>query len=214
MERIGLLGGTFDPVHQGHLALAVQAAEELHLDRVLFIPATDPPHKRQLWASYGHRVAMLEATLAEHEGLAVSLIEAECPSPSYTATTLLELHQRLAGCLHFLIGADSLLELHLWYRWQELLRLTRFVVISRPGIPSAAVQQALERLPGPFYPDASKRHWQRADGAEFTLLCNRLQENISSTAIRDLLRRGEKSDVLDRRVMEYIVREGLYGFSS
>ncbi len=193
VERIGLLGGTFDPVHHGHLAIAAQAAEELRLDRVLFIPAADPPHKRKTWANYGQRVAMLEAALADDDRFSISLIEAELPAPSYTVDTLLELRKRLAGQFYFLIGADSLLELHLWHRFQDLLKLTKFIVISRPGIPLPAMRQAMERLPG-----------------NFVLLVNRLKEDISSSAIREQLRQGEKTELLDRRVMGYIEWEGLY----
>jgi nicotinate-nucleotide adenylyltransferase len=213
MERLGLFGGTFDPVHRGHLAIAAQAAEELRLDRVLFIPAADPPHKRKTWANYGQRVAMLEAALAGQERFAVSLLEAELPSPSYTVDTLLELHKRLVGqccSLHFLIGADSLLELHLWYRCQDLLRLTKFIVISRPGISLTAMRQAIERLPGSFLSDTAGMRWRRDDGAEFAFILNRVKEDISSTAIRTQLQRGEKPEFLDKRVWEYIEQEGLY----
>ena len=209
MERSGLFGGTFDPVHAGHLAIAEQAADELRLDQVLFIPAADPPHKRKTWASYGQRVAMLEAALADRSRFSISLIEAELPAPSYTVDTLRELRNRLAGQFYFLLGADSLLELHLWHRFQDLLKLTKFIVISRPGIPLAAMRQAMERLPGPFLPDAAGMRWQRDDGAEFVLLINRLKEDVSSSAIREQIRRGEKTELLDRRVMGYIEREGL-----
>ncbi|MGX9726056.1 MAG: nicotinate-nucleotide adenylyltransferase [Candidatus Electronema sp. VV] len=211
MERIGLFGGTFDPVHAGHLAIAEQAAEELRLDQVLFIPAADPPHKRKTWASYGQRVAMLEAAVADHSRFSISLIEAELPAPSYTVDTLLELRKRLAGQFYFLIGADSLLELHLWYRYQELLQLTNFAVISRPGIALDAMRQVMERLPpGPFLPDAAGMRWQREDGAEFVFLINRLKEDVSSSAIREQIRRGEKTEMLDGQVMEYIEQEGFY----
>ena len=211
MERIGLFGGTFDPVHCGHLAIAEQAAEELRLEQILFIPAPDPPHKRRTMATYGQRVAMLELALAEHSRFSVSLLEAELPAPSYTVDTLLELRKRLAGQFYFLIGADSLLELHLWYRLEELLRLTNFAVISRPGIALVAMQEAIARLPGSFLPDDAKQmHWQRADGAEFFLLVNRLKEDVSSTAIRAQLRRGEKTVMLDRRVMGVVEKERLY----
>jgi nicotinate-nucleotide adenylyltransferase len=193
MERIGLFGGTFDPVHRGHLAIAGQAAEELRLDQVLFIPAADPPHKRKTWADYGQRVAMLELALAEHSRFSISLLEAELPAPSYTVDTLLELRKRLAGQFYFLIGADSLLELHLWHRQAELLSLSNFAVISRPGISLDAMRQAIARLPG-----------------NFVLLVNRLKENISSSAIREQLRRGEKIELLDRRVAGYIEAERLY----
>jgi len=211
MERIGLFGGTFDPVHCGHVAIAEQAAEELRLDQVLFIPAPDPPHKRKTAATYGQRVAMLELALAGHSCFSVSLLEAELPAPSYTVDTLLELRKRLAGQFYFLIGADSLLELHLWHRLEELLRLTNFAVISRPGTALAAMRQAVARLPGCFLPDdAEQMRWLRADGTEFVLLVNRLKEDVSSTVIREKLRHGEKTELLDRRVMGYIERERLY----
>ncbi len=210
MERIGFFGGTFDPVHRGHIAIASQAAEELRLDQVLFIPAADPPHKRKTWANYGQRVAMLEAALADHSRFGISLIEAELPAPSYTVDTLMELRKRLAGQFYFILGADSLLDIHLWHRFQDLLKLTKFIVISRPGIPLAAMRKAMERLPGPFLPDATGMRWLRVDGAEFILLINRLKEDISSSAIREQLRQGEKTELLDRRVMGYIERERLY----
>ena len=210
MERIGLFGGTFDPVHAGHLAIAEQVAEELRLDQVLFIPAADPPHKRKTWASYGQRVAMLEAALAGHSRFSISLIEAELPAPSYTVDTLLELRKRLAGQFYFLLGADSLLELHLWHRFQDLLKLTKFIVISRPGIPLAAMRQAMERLPGPFLPDAAGMRWLRADGAEFILLVNRLKEDISSSTIREQIRRGNEPVELNEHVREHVAKNSLY----
>ena len=211
MERIGLFGGTFDPVHCGHLAIAEQAAEELRLEQMIFIPAPDPPHKPRTMATYGQRVAMLELALAGQSRFSVSLLEAELPAPSYTVDTLLELRKRLAGQFYFLIGADSLLELHLWYRLEELLRLTNFAVISRPGIALDAMRQAIARLPGGFLPmDAGQMHWQRAGGAEFVLLVNRLKEDVSSTAIRAQLRRGEKTELLDKRVVEFVEKERLY----
>ncbi len=221
--RIGLFGGTFDPVHKGHLAIACQAAEEARLDQVLFIPAADPPHKKTPGASYWHRVAMLEIMLEtalrgpslEQDCLAISLLEAELPFPSYTVDTLSELKKRLHGPIfYFIIGADSLLDLHRWYQYQELLSLTHFIVISRPGISLAAMQGAVQRLPGSFLPDTlsgQKKRWLRSDGAEILLLVNRLQEDISSTMIRAGLGQGrEEPDEIDSRVLEYIMREGLY----
>ena len=149
-RRIGLFGGTFDPVHKGHLAIAEQAAEELRLEQILFIPAPDPPHKRRTGATYRQRVAMLELALVGHSRFSISLLETELSAPSYTVDTLLELRRRLPGQFYFLIGADSLLELHRWHQYQKLLNLTCFIVISRPGISLTAMQQAVEHLPGFF----------------------------------------------------------------
>ncbi|MDU9048285.1 MAG: nicotinate (nicotinamide) nucleotide adenylyltransferase [Candidatus Electrothrix sp. Rat3] len=226
IARIGLFGGTFDPVHKGHLAIARQASEEARLDQVLFIPAADPPHKKTPGASYRHRVAMLETAfnrapvdraLVDQERFAISLLEAELPFPSYTVDTLVELKKRLLypRC-YFIIGADSLLDLHRWYQYQRLLRLTHFIVLSRPGISLAAMQSAVQRLPGSFLPDTSsgqQKRWRSSNGAEILLLVNRLKKDISSTMIRAELRQGrvpESMDSLESRVREYIAREGLY----
>jgi nicotinate-nucleotide adenylyltransferase len=234
-ERIGLFGGTFDPVHAGHLAIAERAAQQLRLDRVIFIPAADPPHKKKPTASYGHRVAMLEAALAgngdenedgESAGAGqgrfdISLLESELPAPSYTVDTLLELRKRLSGhsTFYFIIGADSLLELRLWYRYQDLIRLTGFIVVSRPGISVAAMRRAVEQLPGPFLPDASRQLWRCAngserpegsEGSEIVLVSNTLSHNISSSAVRRQLRNEEQPNVLPVRVLRYIMQQGLY----
>ena len=213
-KRIGLFGGTFDPVHAGHLAIASLAAQELALEQVLFIPAADPPHKQKPGASYGHRVALLEAALAqgadEQGRFAISLLEAELSAPSYTVDTLLELKKRLTGQFYFIIGADSLLELHYWYGYQKLLFLTNFIVISRPGIPIPAMHQAITNLPGPFLADSRQKHWFRADGAQIILLNNTLHEDISSTLIRQQLRAGEYTASLNSSVREYIDQYGLY----
>lgn len=212
-ERIGLFGGTFDPVHAGHLAVAKLAAQELLLDWVIFIPAADPPHKKKTEASHCHRVAMLEAALAGKSSFDISLLEAELPAPSYTVDTLLELRKRLAQrhcSFYFILGADSLLDLHCWYRYQDLLRLTKFIVITRPGISAQAMHQAIESLPGDFLPDASQRQWRRADGASFFLITNTLFSDISSSALRRQLRHQERPDALDQGVLKYIAEQGLY----
>lgn len=213
--RIGLFGGTFDPIHNGHLAIARQASEEVGLDVVLFIPTANPPHKDAPGASFWHRVAMLEIALTESpetdDHFAFSLLEAELPLPSYTVDTLFELKRRLLNpqC-YFIIGADSLMDLHLWYQYQKLLSLTHLVVVSRPGISLLDMQHAIERLPGSFQPDIYCRRWCRSDGTEILLLMNQLAEDISSTMIRIELRRGRPPKDLDSRVREYILREGLY----
>ncbi|WP_446011534.1 nicotinate (nicotinamide) nucleotide adenylyltransferase [Candidatus Electrothrix sp.] len=214
-KRIGLFGGTFDPVHNGHLAIARQAAVEAELDEVLFIPAADPPHKAALGASFWHRVAMLETVLGRSvladDRFAISLIEAELPFPSYTVDTLVEIKKRFfyPKC-YFIIGADSLLDLHRWYRYQKLLSLTHLIVVSRPGISLTTMQSAIKRLPGSFQPAESDQRWLRPDGAEILLLMNQLTKDISSTMIRSELRQGRAPEEVDLQVREYIARQGLY----
>ena len=213
-QRIGLLGGTFDPIHEGHLAVARQAEELLSLDRVIFIPAADPPHKKMPGASYSHRVAMLEAALAgagdNNNKFAISLLEAERAAPSYTFDTLLELKKRLGEQkFFFIIGADSLMELHLWYRYRELPELTDFIVAARPGISMLDINQAIERLPGSFIPAKSELRWRRKDGAEIYYLAD-VSKNISSSTIRMQIGQGQQPVTIDRRVLGYIVDHRLY----
>ena len=215
-QQIGILGGTFDPVHDGHLAIAIRAEEALSLDRVIFIPAADPPHKKGTDASYGHRLAMLEAALAgayeynKNNKFEISLLEAERTTPSYTVDTLLELQKRL-GKQHyfFIIGADSLLELHLWYHYQKLPDLTDFIVVARPGISIQEIIQAISRLPGPFISDESQQRWRRSDGAEIVYLSD-VSINVSSSEIRKQLAQGLHPDTVDRRVLDYIFEHRLY----
>jgi len=216
-KKIGILGGTFDPVHDGHLAIAGRAEEALSLDRVIFIPAADPPHKKGTFASYGHRVAMLEAALAgagdynkKNKKFEISLLEAERASPSYTVDTLLELKKRLgAQHYYFIIGADSLLELHLWYRYQEIPDLTDFIVVARPGISIQEINRAVGRLPGPFILDESQQQWRRRDGAEIVYLAD-VCKSISSSTIRRQLAQGQRPDTVDRRALDYIFDHKLY----
>ena len=210
-QRIGLLGGTFDPVHKGHLAVAQRAKEAVSLDLVIFIPAADPPHKKRPGASYNHRVAMLEAALAgADDKFAISLLEAERAAPSYTIDTLFELKKRLGEHkFFFIIGADSLMELHLWYRYRELPGLTDFIVASRLGISMQEVNQAIARLPGLFVPDGSQQRWRRRDGAEIVYLAD-VSINISSSTIRSQLEQGHRPDTVNRRVLDYIFDHQLY----
>ena len=213
-QRIGLLGGTFDPVHRGHLAVAEQAEKALSLDQVIFIPAADPPHKKMPGASYSHRVAMLEAALAEagdsNKKFSISLLEAERAAPSYTVDTLLELKKRLGEQkFYFIIGADSLMELTLWYRYQDLPGLTDFIVAARPGISMQEINQAIARLPGPFIPEESQHRWKREDGAEIYYLAD-VSKNISSSTIRRQLEQGQRPDTVNRQVLDYIVDHRLY----
>ncbi len=220
MRRVGLLGGTFDPVHVGHVAIAELALEALALDEVLFIPAADPPHKKRPIAGYEHRVAMLEYALGcqdkvtgnEKNKFCVSLIESELSLPSYTVDTLYELKKRLGDDLklYFIIGADSLLEFHLWYRYLELLTLTSFIVVARPAIANAEVTKAIEDLPGSFIPQSdTNKCWQRVDGAEIVYL-SESKQNISSSIIRRQLAAGKLPGTVNSRVLQYINTHGLY----
>lgn len=212
-RRIGLFGGTFDPVHEGHLAVARYAATALDLDQVVFIPAADPPHKRKTTASFSHRAAMLDIALSgqgQEDGFEISLTEAQRPAPSYTVDTLLELQQIFKDQrLFFIIGADSLLEIHLWYRYTQLFSLTDFIVVSRPGISFSAVCVAIDSLPGDFIRQGAALSWQRRDGAAIFYL-SESDVDVSSSSIRQELQRGGRPQALMAGVQSYIDKNHLY----
>ncbi len=153
--RLGILGGTFDPPHYGHLALAENARVQLQLDRVLFVPAGQPPHKlnrgkgkqggsNQPTTPAHHRAAMVQAAIADHPAFALSRVDLDRPGPHYTVEMLALLGQAYPGAaLYFLIGSDSLAEFPTWRDSAGILRQARLAVMRRPGWEVAL--EALER---------------------------------------------------------------------
>lgn len=133
--RLGILGGTFDPIHIGHLILAEEARYELHLDQVLLAPAADPPHKRQQDKSpAGHRVKMVELAIADNPHLALSRVDLDRPGPHYTLdmVRLLRAQHGPDVELFFLMGLDSLADLPTWHRPLDLMQQCHLVAFSRP----------------------------------------------------------------------------------
>ncbi len=135
-ERIGILGGTFNPIHLGHLILAQDALEQLELDRVLLIPCALPPHKDgRALASAPHRAAMIEAAIEGDPRFSVSTLEIERGGLSWTVDTLQALRDTYPDALRvFIIGADTVHELRTWRRIDDIFRLCRFAVVGRPGV--------------------------------------------------------------------------------
>ena len=184
--RLALYGGTFDPVHEAHLAVACAAVAFLALDRVWFVPNNRPPHKLAgPRAEYEDRVRMLELACAGDPCLEVSRLEAGTER-SYTIETLLKVRQNIPSRLFFLIGVDAFAELHLWHRWQEVLLLTEFIVVTRAGYP---------------VPDVP--------GATVHLL-DTLNLPSSSSHIRAALARGERPRDVPAPVLDYIETRKLY----
>jgi nicotinate-nucleotide adenylyltransferase len=133
--RVGVFGGSFDPVHLGHLILAEQCREQAQLDRVLFVPAPRPPHKLQgASVSFDDRVAMLRLATKQQPAFVVDTLEAERSGPSYTVDTLRELQHRDPGHAWFLIvGSDSVRDLGTWREPEEIANLANLLVVRRPG---------------------------------------------------------------------------------
>jgi nicotinate-nucleotide adenylyltransferase len=151
---VGILGGTFDPVHYGHLVIAEQVREALQLDRVLFVPAARPPHKLDdQVAPAADRVAMVELAIAGNSAFALSEIELRRDGPSYTVDTLSELadeaaRQRVARDFFFILSAEILSGIRGWYQPERLLALARLAVVPRPGAPLPDAATLAGLLPG------------------------------------------------------------------
>jgi len=210
-RKIGLYGGTFDPVHSGHLSIAQQILVEYGLDELIFIPASRPPHKSQPFASFDHRVAMLEKALPLNSKFSISLVEAERTAPSYTIHTLHQLRSRLASDeLFLIIGADSFCELHLWYRYKDLLSIVDLVVAARPSFSLSRFFEAIANLPGHYEYDEKQRVWREYGGRRIYYFAGS-EELASSTEIRQKLSSGQLvRDLLPSSVFEYIRQHGLY----
>lgn len=208
-------GGTFDPVHNGHLAVARTARDALNAD-VALIPAHDPPHKGPTRADAEQRAEMLDLAVVGDVGLSVDRRELRRDGPSYTFDTLGELRGELgdAASIAWLIGADSLLQLHTWHRWRELFGRAHIIAVQRPG---AQVDAARLREQAPeVLAEIADRWLPPADLAAtasggFALLPMPTLRPESSTELRRRIREGgDWQDWVPPAVAAYILSQGLY----
>lgn len=146
MQAIGILGGTFDPIHTGHLRLAEELAEALNLEEVRFIPAARPPHRAEPHGEGQHRITMVEQAIAGNPRFRTDLREFEREGPSYMVDTLASLRRELGPerPLYLLLGTDAFLGLPRWHRWQDLFELAHLCVARRPGaVPESGMSPEL-----------------------------------------------------------------------
>lgn len=147
MRRIGVIGGTFDPIHHGHLLLARFALEQIPLDEVIFIPAADPPLKQGAYAPAEERWAMVQLAVADCPDFAASRLELDRPGKSYTVETLCRLHQLYPqAALFFIIGADNVAQLGAWHDLEGIFAHCTVVVGARPGEVKGGDPKLLARL--------------------------------------------------------------------
>ncbi len=190
-RRICLFGGTFDPIHKAHLRIAEEATRRFNLERVLFVPAANPPHKDSGGlALFEDRFQMVELACEPFPCFWASRLE-EAKERSYTVETLERFRTVMnpGDDLYFLIGADAFDELQTWQRWQDVVAMTKFIVATRPGedyrVPAGATVLRLDGLDLP----------------------------VASTTIRARLAGGEATPELPDAVRRYIEKHGLYGFT-
>ncbi len=208
-----MFGGTFDPVHEGHIRLAGYVLSNKLVQKILFLPAAQPPHKQTTVAPFMHRVAMLKIALGAGSTMSVSSLESRRCGPSYTVDSLHALHREYPGCrLVFLMGADSLLELHHWYRYSEILCLADLIVISRNGIGARKCTDAIRQLSGNFMPVSNSRStFCQADGDSTIHYIAGFSSAVSSSKVRMQLRAGVRPQGLNEHVFTYIRYHHLYG---
>lgn len=208
-KRIGLLGGTFDPVHKGHLQIADKAAQYLNLDTVLFIPAAVPPHKPDLAVtSYSHRVRMIELALEDMAGMEISTIEQSLPTPSYTIDTLKAIKQSgKQEELFYIVGLDAFLEIDTWKSYATLLKIVNFIVLSRSGYHHTPLERFLQNH---GYLKEKKGWCNGTSGKRIFFLVKEIMD-VSSSMIRSLIQSNEDiHPFLPGSVAQYIEENGLY----
>jgi len=216
IRTLGIVGGTFDPIHYGHLRLGAEVMAALGMSEVRMIPAGVPPHRSPPVASGADRLAMTELGCAEFPGLVADGREILRPGPSYTVVTLQALHaEDMSRPLALIIGSDAFAGLAGWHRWEQLFTLAHLVVVERPGAPA---------LPDAA-PPALQEQWNRRLTTDPSRLSRQLAgsivrqrvtpQPISSTVIRAALEQGASSraeirGLLPAAVLAYIDRNQLY----
>lgn len=196
MRRIGLMGGSFNPIHLAHVNMARAALDGGYVDEVIFLPTGNPPHKAGL-TDKEDRYAMTCLAVKGQENMDVSRVEIDREGMIYTVDTLGILRNEMPDCaFSYLIGADTVFQLHTWKRIEELITLCSFLVCMRPGEGEEHVYAAADA-------------W-RSKGADIVFMDAPLME-ISSTQVRNCLTEGLDTDgLLDPQVQAYIRKHGLY----
>jgi nicotinate-nucleotide adenylyltransferase len=187
VNRFGLFGGTFDPIHEGHLDVARAARRALRLNHVILLPSNIPPHREAPHASASQRFAMAAMAVAGEDGLVVSDVETRSPGPSYTATTLDRLEARglTVRDLFYIAGADAFADIASWRNYPHLLDRCHFIVVSRPERPAPALRQALPALADRMI-DAALNGTCEVPAGPSIFLVDAPTSPVSSTEIRRL----------------------------
>lgn len=202
MHSIGVIGGTFDPIHYGHLAAAEEARVKMNLERVLFVVAGMPPHKlNEVVTAVEHRLAIVNLAIASNAHFDISRVDVDRPGPSYTVDTISILQERFGQEteLYFIMGLDSLVELPTWYEPQRLVQLCRLIVVRRPGFV-VDMDQLEASVPG----ISSRLH-----------IIDMPQVDISSSELQQRVREGLPIKYqVPEEVERYIEEHGLYKWSA
>jgi nicotinate-nucleotide adenylyltransferase len=206
---IGILGGTFDPVHSAHLALARAARDTLSLEKVLWIPAGQPRHRDAPLAPAADRLAMVKLAIAGNSAFEVDATEVQSDAPSYTVPTLQRLRQSLGATrpLVLLLGADAFLGLPSWHRWHELFGLAHLAVATRPGFALDPAAMSAE-----LADEFRRRNGAITGPAGAIRTFSLVAGTVSATATRTMIKAGrDPGDWLPPGILDYIRTHHLYG---
>jgi nicotinate-nucleotide adenylyltransferase len=215
MRSIAIFGGTFDPIHSGHIAVAQAAQKRFHLDAIYFTPASRPPHKTKGLTPFVHRYAMVALACAEHHGFKPSLAEAPVDGGSshvfYTIDTVRKFRRDFPhDHIHFVVGADQFLEIPTWRNYESLLDACDFIIASRPGFRLDALRLVIP-------PEKLARDGASQDVHKIALrksavyLLSTVRSHVSSTEVRQRLRTHQSiRGLVPARVEEYIREQALY----
>lgn len=207
MQKLGIFGGTFDPVHWGHLLIADSALAQLHLEQVIWIPSKNPPHKQA--ALFNHRVAMLKLATQDNPKFTLSLIEKEDPGSSYSINTLID----LSACYpnthwYWIIGLDAFQTLPHWYRGYELAQICDWLIAPRL-VGGESVAQSVS-----ICNQVEKKFKEKSYGINWQLLHTPLIK-VSSSIIREFCYQGRAiDDLVPESVKLYIATHNLYSHNS
>ncbi len=211
MRLMGIFGGTFNPIHHGHLRLAQALAENLSLNEVRFIPAANPPHKTAPLVSATQRASMVQLAIAHNPCFTLDTRELSRSGASYTIDTLISLYNEFNdAALCLMMGSDAFVQLDTWHRWQELLDFCHIILVQRPHQTNTnSWTPALSYLMQQHYNEDTGALSQQRSGLITMQNVNAL--NISSSHIRQLIQHGKQpSYLLPEAVLAYIEQHQLY----
>jgi nicotinate-nucleotide adenylyltransferase len=220
MKRIAFYGGSFDPVHDGHLTIARKLSEIFELDEFVFIPAFHAPHKKDKKpTSAFHRFAMLALATAAEAQIKVSKMEIEAPERPYTVETLTHLKTELIDTqIFFVMGADSWQDITTWREWEKVLTLTNQIVVTRPDYEigfshvTDAIRERIVDLRNSRQPSAVSGQLEETKTEDRIFITDAVQIDVSATEIRQKIRDGADGwqEFLPTEVIKYIGKYGLY----
>lgn len=201
-KNIGIFGGTFDPLHFGHLSILESAKELGQLDEILIVPNRIQPFKdREKVLDPKHRLKMLEIIVKDYDYFKLEDIEISKDEVSFTYNTLCELQKKCSGNYHLIIGADSLISIEKWYKSRELLNMCKILVAKRPKVKEKDVSEKIRYLVNSY-------------GADISYLDNELFD-ISSSEIRAYVKKQKDiKEFVPKKISEYILENGLYKIKS